>query len=371
MLRLLDFTTPARHEGEVYSCAYSPDGSFVLSGGWDGCLRLWDASTGESHLQIPASNKPLSCCTFSPDGMQWLSGSMEGLLTIWDSVAQHPLLSFVAHTRPISSICFAPDGQTYATASWDRQILVRRVDKQREIKPIGQHRDIVAGCRYTPDGKQMVSWSYDGTIIVWDLTFKQEPVPLLGHTDRVVTLALSPDGRFALSGSRDTTIRLWDLEQMSEVATVTLGAEVRGCFYLLDAESVVVADALGRLFLMSVPTFEIQAQLQTSFRVMCGELSPSGMQLALGAEDGGVYFIALDGFEDASLVVTATQNMREEANLFDRFLGKTRLLRTFTFTCPICRHISEATTLPTQPVACPRCQRRLRVHPRVPQLQNS
>ena len=65
-----------------------------------------------------------------------------------------------------------------------------------------------------------------------------------------------------------------------------LGAEVRACFYLLDGESVVAADSAGRLFLMSVPNFEVQAQAQTTFKVMCGDLAPSGLQLALGAEDG-------------------------------------------------------------------------------------
>src|SRR5581483_9960237 len=134
-------------------------------------------------------------------------------------------------------------------------------------------------------------------------------------TDRVICAALSPDGRLLLSGGRDATARLWDLEAMTELATVNLGSEVRACFYLLDGESVVVADAAGRLFLLAVPTFQVQSQVLTPFRVMCGELSPSGGQLALGAEDGAVYLALLEGFEDSSLVVTATQNMKPTAGL--------------------------------------------------------
>ena len=37
--------------GEVFACAYAPDGGAVLSAGWDGVLRLWqtgqDGQPGE------------------------------------------------------------------------------------------------------------------------------------------------------------------------------------------------------------------------------------------------------------------------------------------------------------------------------------
>src|SRR5262245_20375226 len=111
-LRLLVPTSPTeRHEGEVFSCAYSADGYYVLSGGWDGQLRLWDASEGVTRLAVPTSPKPLSACRCAPDGLQWLAGSMDGLLTFLDGVTRQVLLSFVAHTRPISGIAFSPDGK--------------------------------------------------------------------------------------------------------------------------------------------------------------------------------------------------------------------------------------------------------------------
>jgi hypothetical protein len=122
---------------------------------------------------------------------------------------------------------------------------------------------------------------------------------------------------------------------------------------------------------MSSPTFQVQAQIQTPFKVMSGELSPSGMQLALGGEDGLVHLVALEGFEDTSLVVTATQNVRQETGILDRFLGKTRYTRTWNYTCPACRQNVESVKLPAEAVACPRCSRMLRVHGNVPQLQQT
>jgi WD40 repeat protein len=371
-LRLLEpGSPPERHGGEVYSCACTPDSAFVLSAGWDGALRLWDARSGTTMTTLKASTKPLSACAAAPDGERWLSGSMEGLLSIWDVVSHEIVESFVAHTRPISAISYAPDGEVLATASWDRQVVLRRAGKLREGRTLGAHLDIVSGCRFTGDGQTLVSWSHDSTIKVWDVQNFRELATLSAHTDRVTALALSPDGRWALSGSRDATVRLWDLDRRREEATVNLGAEVRACFCLLDGESVVVADAVGRLFLMSAPSFEIQAQLQTPFKVLCGELAPSGTQLALGAEDGQVYLVAVEGFEDAWMVVTAIQNLKPQATMLDRFFGKTRLMRMYSFTCPACRKSVELSALPAPPTPCPSCRRHLRVHSRAPQLQGS
>jgi WD40 repeat protein len=369
MLRLLEFTSSQPHSGEVYSCAYTPDGDHVLSGGWDGHLRLWDAVDGECRLSLPASPKPISACARSPDGTQWLVGSMEGLLTIWDAVSQYQLTSFVAHTRPISAITFSPDGQLFATSSWDRVVSIRKVGREREGRNLALHSDIVAGCQFTTDGRYLLSWSYDGTIKVWDIALAHEVATLRGHTDRVITLSLSPDGLYALSGGRDGTIRLWDLEKFEEVGTVNLGAEVRVCFYLLDGESIVVSDAIGRLFLMGLPSFEVQAQMQTPFRALCGDMKPAGDQVALGAEDGRIYFVALDGYDQASLVVTPREDLKSEANLFDRFFGKTRMTRVFKCTCPSCRQTVELASIPAQPVHCPSCHRSLRISSRVAQLQ--
>lgn len=368
-LRLLVPTTPTeRHEGEVYCCAYTPDGAYVLSGGWDGQLRLWDATSGVTRLAVPTSPKPLSACRCAPEGQQWLAGSMEGLLTLLDGGSQQVMQMFVAHTRPISGIAYSPDGQQIVTTSWDRLVTVRQVGKEREGRNFHGHADIVAGCRFTADGTGLVSWSYDGTVKLWDVAAGTEVATLAGHTDRVVTLALSPDGRFALSGSRDGTVRLWDLDARAEAAIVNLGVDVRACVFLLDGESVVVADGAGRVFLMTAPSFQVQAQEQAPFKAMCGELAPGGAQVALGGEDGVVHFLAVEGLEEAPLVVTPTHSVREAGSFFGRVFGRGGVRRTYHYTCPACRREVEAAALPAQ-TRCPYCRRCLRVNARLPALQ--
>jgi len=370
MLRLVEASGPCdKHEGEVYCTSYTPDGAYLLSAGWDGCLRLWDAQTASSITSLSASPKPLSSCLSSPDGQYWLAGSMEGLLSVWDGVSHSVVASHLAHTRPISGLDFSPDGQWLATASWDRQVSLRRVDYLQEGKILGTHSDIVAGCRFSLDGESLYSWSYDATLKVWDLKLLRERVTLTGHSDRITCFSLSPDGRMALTGSRDTTIRLWDMEQFSELATVNIGAEVRSCSFLLDGESVIVVDSVGRMFLMVAPVFAVVEHIQTPFKTLSSALSPNGLQIALGGEDGMVYFLDIEGQEQTPFVVTATPFEKEEPpSMLGRLFGGPRRSLQFSYTCPSCRYVIQVRDLPTQPVACPCCGRSLRVRNRQTQM---
>jgi WD40 repeat protein len=353
------------HAGEIYSCCFAPDGAFILSAGWDGHLRLWEATSAAPVCALRASPKPLACCAFSRDGRQWLSGSMEGILSLWDAVSHAPLQTFVAHTRPISAITFAPDGQQLATSSWDRHVTLRQASKEREGKSLSSHNDIVAGCRFSADGSLLLSWSHDGSVCVWDAMTGSLGQTLLGHDDRVTAAALSPDGRWVASGGRDGVLKLWALDQGAELASVAQSAEIRGCFFLLDGQSLVTVDANGWLVILAVPSLEVQGELSTGLKVLCGDLAPAGNQIALGCEDGLVRLVALEDFDDAPLIVTASQGTKATSSFLGRLLGTTRIVTVYSFTCPTCQTTVESTALSHQPFPCPKCKRRLRFNSRV------
>ena len=40
------------HTGRVWSVAFSPDGKQILSGSWDGTIKLWDIASGREHSKI-------------------------------------------------------------------------------------------------------------------------------------------------------------------------------------------------------------------------------------------------------------------------------------------------------------------------------
>jgi WD40 repeat protein len=357
------------HDGEVCATAYSPDSAFVLSGGWDGHVRLWEASSGVQVTSFRASDKPISACCMSLDGKRWLTGAMDGLLAAWDPVTQKRLSIFLAHTRPISSILYSPDGLVLATASWDRNVILWNMSKERDGRTLEGHADIVASCCFSPDGQTVLSWSHDKTLRLWNVAEGMSIRKLTGHLDRVTAAAISPDGLWAASCSRDGSIKLWNLEEEKEVASANAGADVRACFFLQDNQSLVSVDTHGRLVLLALPDLQERSDLITRLPVQCAQIAPSGKQIALGCDDGRVHFIGVEGFDGYPMLAMATPTPHKNGSALSRLFNRNHNSQAYSCTCPICRRTFElAGALPEHGSNCPHCQRSLRFRKLQPQM---
>ncbi|MBY0526328.1 MAG: hypothetical protein K2R98_23240 [Gemmataceae bacterium] len=354
---------PPDEGGELLSCAYTPDGAFVLSGGWDGCLRLWESAFGSHVTAFRVSDKPVGACAVSADGKTLVSGSLDGMIGMWDALTHQPKFKFLAHTRPISAILFGSDGQSLATASWDGTIMLWKAIRERDGRVLSGHKDIVSGCAFTPDGQLLVSWSHDHMVRVWDVASARQRMELPGHADRLHAGGVSPDGHWVASASRDGALKLWDIQGgRGSVASVTVHGTPCACLFLLDGESLAIVTDLGHVTLHSLPDLEQHQDLSVGEAIHCAELAPTGGQIALGCNDGRVRFVGIEGFDTLPLCVTAKQTTQRTQTTVQKLFGRSQLVFKYQSMCPVCRHTFE---LPEgkagQTAACPNCRRKLRV----------
>jgi WD40 repeat protein len=216
------------HTRPVRGVAFSPDCRRLLSGSWDGTMRLWDVATGTELRRFPLPTGTDSVC-FSPDGRYALSGSHRNDAHLWDVETGQKVRRFEGHTGVVTSVAFSPDGRQALTGSGDYTVRLWDVQSGKELYCMEGHRGRVQAVAFSPDGRLALSGNTvqgkekidspapDYDLRLWDLKTGKERRRFAGHTREIFRVAFSPDGRHALSSSCDGTLRLWEVENGKEL----------------------------------------------------------------------------------------------------------------------------------------------------------
>jgi WD40 repeat protein len=108
------------HDSYIWCCAYSPDGSTIISGSDDGTLHMWDASTRKELWSVRHADS-VECCAYSPDGSIVISGSDDKTLRMWDAHTEKELWS-VENDDRVRCCAYSPDGSTVLSGSEDKTL---------------------------------------------------------------------------------------------------------------------------------------------------------------------------------------------------------------------------------------------------------
>jgi WD40 repeat protein len=281
----------AGHADRVHSVAFSPDGKTLVSGSFDGTVRLWDVAT---HQQIgnpltghTGHTGPVLSVAFSPDGKTLASGSSDDTVRLWD-VATHQQIgnTLTGHTRPVLSVAFSRDGKTLASGSSDDTVRLWDVATQQQIGyPLTGHTDEVYSVGFSPGGATLASGSGDGTVRLWDVATQQQiGYPLTGHTAEVDSVAFSPDGATLASGSADGSVLSWDVATHQQIGNPLTGhgGTVFCVAFSPDGKTLATGSLDDTVRLWDVATQQPIGNPVTGYSVA---FSPDGKTLATGAYD--------------------------------------------------------------------------------------
>ncbi len=222
---LADEAAPiAKHERWITSIAFSPNGEILATGGGQslqyraGDIKLWDAKSGNELGELLGHEANVWSIAFSGDGSKLVSASYNGQVILWDVAQRKPIATLDKHKSWVRSVAFSGDNLLFATAGEDGNVTIWAVDGAKEVKTIKAHETQVTCVAFAPDGKTLATASTDKTAKLWDVESAAEKAKLEGHEDSVWSVVYAKDGSRIATAGADRKIMLWDASGKSQAA---------------------------------------------------------------------------------------------------------------------------------------------------------
>lgn len=197
--------------GNVWSVAFSPDGTLLAVSDSAGEIHLWRMDDGKKIVTFRGHTHWICSVAFSPNGKLLASSSADGTLKLWELATGYCLKTLEGQTDWIVSVAFSREGALLASSGIDSaSIRLWSVETGACLKTLQGHDHWVWAIAFSPTQSILASGSDDCTIKLWNVNTGGCLNTIPGHTSNVRSVAFSPSGSLLVSGSDDRTIKLWD-----------------------------------------------------------------------------------------------------------------------------------------------------------------
>jgi RNA polymerase sigma factor (sigma-70 family) len=309
LVRIWDTTTGKElfrlpgHKEEIFTLAFSPDGTLLATGSFDRTLRLWDPVNGKEVRVLIEGQGLIHKVAFAPDSKTLISAE-DKMSRVWDVGTGKELHRFEGR----QFLALSADGQVMAVSDDSgRTLQLLKLPGGDEVVTVRNLPGVVQSVSIAPDGKLLATASHmDPAVRLWDAT-TGKPVRTIALPDYLFSVAFSPDGKTLAtavpwSAPDASRVRLWDPATGAERTFPGHEGAIAGVRFSADGKAVMSA-AVDRTFRLWQVADGKEVRAAALPRVPFA-LSPDGSLVAASRERhqqrGGLLDPTLDLWETAT-----------------------------------------------------------------------
>ncbi len=323
------------HTDEVFSIAFSPDGTLLASASKDRTVRLWELATGNIRFVMKGHASEVTSVAFSPDGNRLVSGSEDRTVRVWRVSTGECIGVLGGHLDHVLSVAFAPDGRWIASGSRDTNAKVWNAKTLELITTIDEPKGGVSAVDFSPNQELAVADSsgyvhvFHGPdwapasrqgfanedlltvdfshyhpwiatagrnrvvrVLEYSTSSGMSPVEELmeGHTYKIQSIAFSPSDNLLASAGREGALRIWNLGNLSERPRSLLGHKGRvwDVAWSCDGRRIASAgaDHTVKVWRRAIATKPYDSSPAVRTDLSAAAMAPDGKQFATTSQDG-------------------------------------------------------------------------------------
>lgn len=201
-----------QHEGYLSSSTFISSTEILTSSG-DASVILWDIDTATAKSTFKGHESDVMSVAHFAANDWFITGSCDASSKLWDMRAGNEAIRTFrdCHESDINCIKFFPDGQTFGTVSDDSTCRLFDIRSFSQLNIFGDDHIIcgITSCAFSHSGRLMFAGYDDYTCTAWDTLTGEQAVHIPADDNRISCLGVNKAGNALCTGSWSTRLKIW------------------------------------------------------------------------------------------------------------------------------------------------------------------
>ncbi|CAG7724348.1 unnamed protein product [Allacma fusca] len=210
-----------------------------------GQLLVWEWPSETYAMKQQGHFNMMNVVDFSSDGRYLVTGGEDGKVKVWDSFTSFCFVTFTEHTSSVTGVAFTQNGKAVVSSSLDGTVRAFDLTRYRNFRTFTSPRPVQFSCVSVDSSREFVASGGQDVfdIFVWSMNTGRLLEILSGHEGPVTAVSFTPSlgSTLLASASWDKSLRLWEaIESSSSKEIVSLSCEATCLAFRPDGKQVAV-----------------------------------------------------------------------------------------------------------------------------------
>eukprot|EP00938_MAST-03A_sp_MAST-3A-sp1_P001212 g1212.t1 len=195
----------------VSTLCLSNNEKFVLSGGEDGAVRMWEIRSKEMVTHLKEHKSRVTQLALFSDDVHAISCSLDRSFLCWDLMAEKRISTHTQRTGGLNSIALSCDQSVVMTCGKEQSVTFWDLREHEPVRTVQHQGEATCIAVMKSNTNLFATGGEDNVVRIWDMRNCQTVATARGHSGSITSCSFSPDDKQLVSVGQDGNVFVWNV----------------------------------------------------------------------------------------------------------------------------------------------------------------